>query len=246
MASVVKFTLGADFGIQIVGFLVANLLKTEIFYDAFGSLAYLSVAIGTTYLHLNEYEDPKSNTNGWYSPQGGSLSLNLFVVGLVCVWATRLGSFLLSRVIQTGHDSRFEKIKNNPLQFFVAWMMQGLWVCIVTSPLVLLNTKPSVAEISVDEGIDGLFLLGFVLWISGFLVECVADYQKLKFKLTPGNRNQWMDSGLWSFARYPNYFGEMALWWGFFAMCCIGFTNSTDYLTIVSPIFVMILLLFVR
>jgi steroid 5-alpha reductase family enzyme len=127
-------------------------------------------------------------------------------------------------------------------------MMQGLWVGIVTSPLVLvLNTKPSVAEISINDGIGGLLLLGLLLWTLGFLVECIADFQKLIFKLNPGNRNQlWIDSGLWSYARYPNYFGEMTLWWGFFAICSTGFDNNMDYLTIVSPIFVMILLLFVR
>ena len=248
MDSIVKFAFGVDFGIQLVGFVVANLLKTEIFYDAFGSLAYLSVAIGTTYLHFDKYPKlSKSNHNDWYQQYGESVSLNVVAAALVCVWATRLGSFLLYRVIRTGHDSRFDKIKKNPIHFFVAWMMQGLWVCIVTCPLVVLNIKPSVVEISINKGIDGLLLLGLLLWSLGFLVECIADYQKLKFKLAPGNRNQqWMDSGLWSFARYPNYFGEMTLWWGFFAICTTGFDNKYDYLTIISPIFVMILLLFVR
>ena len=39
----------------------------------------------------------------------------------------RLGFFLFTRVMQDGHDRRFNKIKHDPKMFFVAWTMQGLF-----------------------------------------------------------------------------------------------------------------------
>jgi hypothetical protein len=36
----------------------------------------------------------------------------------------RLGSFLVMRVMKTGHDSRFDQAKNEPGTFFVYWTMQ--------------------------------------------------------------------------------------------------------------------------
>ena len=40
----------------------------------------------------------------------------------------RLGSFLVMRVMKTGHDSRFDKAKNEPGTFFIYWTMQvGDW-----------------------------------------------------------------------------------------------------------------------
>jgi steroid 5-alpha reductase family enzyme len=43
---------------------------------------------------------------------------------MVGVWAARLGSYLVMRVVQTGGDSRFDEAKHQPGTFFVYWTMQ--------------------------------------------------------------------------------------------------------------------------
>jgi hypothetical protein len=43
---------------------------------------------------------------------------------MVCLWAARLGSFLVARVVKTGGDSRFDEAKHQPGTFFVYWTMQ--------------------------------------------------------------------------------------------------------------------------
>ncbi len=53
---------------------------------------------------------------------------------------------------------------------------------------------------------------GAALWASGFTIEAVADAQKWAFKRNPANEGRFIDTGLWSLARYPNYGGEMMLW----------------------------------
>jgi len=64
-----------------------------------GSLTYIGTAIASRSL----------------SParEGRQLVATLFVVS----WALRLGSFLFTRVLRVGKDSRFDAVKNKPLPF---------------------------------------------------------------------------------------------------------------------------------
>ncbi len=43
-------------------------------------------------------------------------------------------------------------------------------------------------------------------------METTADFQKLFFKLKPENKGRFINTGLWSYIRYPNYLGEMLMW----------------------------------
>merc|ERR1712004_737988 len=73
------------------------------------------------------------------------------------------------------------------------------------------------------------------------LIEVVADMQKSVFKSDPANEGQFISSGLWSVSRHPNYFGEILLWFGLYLACSAVF-RGWQYLTVASPIFVMLLI----
>jgi|LakMenEpi03Aug12_release.lakeMendotaPanAssembly.Ray.scaffolds.fasta_scaffold187959_2 hypothetical protein len=65
---------------------------------------------------------------------------------MILLWTGRLGGFLFYRVIVVGEDSRFTKIKKEPLRFFMSWFLQGLWVTITGGPIfVFLTKKASVS-----------------------------------------------------------------------------------------------------
>jgi len=209
-----------DFGIQISGWAFASALKSEKFYDALGSVAYLAVALGSLAY------------GGYYFPR------QILATTLVCVWTLRLGSFLVLRVLRTGGDSRFDELKHHPFRFLGAWILQGVWVWVVCVPLFLLNSSPTNPTLRWTD------VIGVTIWTIGFLVETIADFQKLAFKSDPSNRGKFIDTGLWAWARYPNYFGEMMLWWGLFLTCCATFYGA-EWAAVASPLFVMTLLLFV-
>jgi len=210
-----------DFGIQIVGWALAVTLKSEKFYDLLGSVAYLAVALGSL------------SYGGFYYTR------QLVMTTMVCVWTLRLGTFLVLRVIKTGGDSRFNTLKHQPLNFLVAWVLQGVWVWIVSLPLLLLNSASTNPKLGAWTDV-----LGQLLWAVGFLVETTADFQKLAFKSDPQNKGKFINTGLWKYARYPNYFGEICLWIGVFLGCSATFTGA-EWVSVVSPLFVAFLLLFV-
>ena len=60
-------------------------------------------------------------------------------------------------------------------------------------------------------------IIGSVVWFGAFIMESVADMQKLSFlkemkKL--GKKNQVCNVGLWKYSRHPNYFAEWMVWNG--------------------------------
>ena len=211
------------FLIQWVAYIPAYLFQTEKFYDLTGSLTYLTV-IWFVYLSSN---------------QVGELNIqNLIVTVLISIWAIRLGSFLFSRIHKDGEDKRFRSIKTSASQFFMTWTLQGMWVSICS--------MCAITGISSSEGLvlNSLFYLGFTLFVIGFSVEVIADHQKTVFRAIKENKEKFISTGLWSKSQHPNYFGEILLW-SSIAMMSFSSLSGTQYLTMISPIFTYVLLVYI-
>lgn len=58
--------------------------------------------------------------------------------------------------------------------------------------------------------------LGLSLWGIGFFFETVGDWQLSKFRADESKRGTVLNTGFWRYTRHPNYFGELAQWWGLF------------------------------
>ena len=212
------------FLIQWIAFIPAYVFQTEKFYDLTGSLTYLSVVWYSLYLSSNGF----TNIN----------TANITVVVFISLWAVRLGSFLFMRIHKDGEDKRFRTIKPSATQFFMTWTLQGLWVS--------LCSMCALTAISSDSGvvINTLFYIGLSLFVIGFSTEVIADNQKSKFRSLPENRDKFITTGLWAKSRHPNYFGEIVLWTGI-AVMSFSSLDGWQYLTLISPIFTYILLVYV-
>jgi len=208
------------FVIQWVTYIPAFILKTEKFYDLTGSLTYLSIFIYCL-IATQSIENLKFG--------------NLIVAGAIMIWAIRLGLFLFMRIAKDGKDKRFNSIKTSFSQFFMTWTLQGMWVFICSSAALVAITSPTGVIV------NNVFILGFTLFIFGFVIEIIADNQKSAFRSIEENKGSFINEGLWTRSRHPNYFGEISLWTGITVMGISSFVGM-NYLALFSPIFTYLLL----
>ena len=219
-AEIPVFTLGVvmAFSIQWIAFIPAMLKRTEKFFDLVGSITYLSVTL------LSFALVPEADLRSY------------LLAAMVCIWAGRLGSFLFTRIHKAGSDQRFDKLKNSFVQFIGAWTLQGLWVTFTMAAALAGITSAK------REPIGVLALFGTLIWLTGFLLEAIADHQKSAFKKDPENRDSFIQSGLWSISRHPNYLGEIILWVGV-SIVAIPVLQGWQWAMLSSPFFVALLLI---
>ncbi len=156
---------------------------------------------------------------------------------LVIVWAARLGGYLFTRIRRIKVDHRFDGMRDRPARFLRFWILQALTVLVIMLPVTL-----SLGASSPRRPIDVFLFAGVLLWLLGFSLEVVADWQKSAFKKS--GRKGFVRTGLWSWSRHPNYFGESLLWWGIFTMTVPALGNLV-WVGVLGPLFITLLLLFV-
>lgn len=211
------FSVILAFLIQWVAFIPAYLMQSEKFFDLTGSLSYIVVTL------IAVLDSPAADGR------------SILLLTLVVIWASRLGTFLFRRIHKAGKDSRFDSIKISFLRFLNTWTLQGLWVTFTLAAALAAVTTPFRQEL-------GIFaLIGTLIWILGFTFEATADIQKNRFRSDPNNKGKFIHTGLWSWSRHPNYFGEITLWIGV-AVISVPVLQSWQWITLISPVFVTLLI----
>ncbi len=219
--SAVVLCAAITLGIQLLAWVPATIKQTEAFFDLTGGVTYVAIVA------LSLWAGSQS------APPG---ERELIVSALVAIWAIRLSGFLFLRIHRAGKDGRFDELKTSAARFVIPWSLQALWVFLTLGVVVVINCQEGASP---DLGIwDGI---GLGLWVLGFSIEVMADYQKTVFNSDPGNEGKWIAEGLWARSRHPNYLGEIILWTGvaFFGVSCF---EGLEMVAWVSPVFVYLLL----
>ena len=212
-ALLVAFT----FLVQWIAFIPAFILQTEKYFDLTGSVTYITIV--TLAVILSGNLDGRS----------------ILIWILIVIWAIRLGTFLFSRIQKSGKDDRFDELKPSFIRFLNVWSIQGLWVTFTSTAALVGITS------TIRKELDIFALLGFLIWILGFVIEVVADTQKLRFKAVKKNQGQFIHTGLWARSRHPNYLGDILLWCGI-AIIILPILNGWQWIALFSPVFVTFLL----
>ena len=204
--------------IQILLFIPAFLFKTDKLTDLSYSISFVILACFAFF-------------NATYSV------VKLILLLMIFIWAIRLGSYLFYRINKIGKDTRFDTIRNNFFKFFMFWFLQGISVFIIMINSIL------VFNSELNYTFNYFCLIGLAIWAIGLSIETISDIQKFRFKQK--NREVWINTGLWKYARHPNYFGEMLCWVGIF-LFTVFYLNYTNLIySLISPLFIIFLLLFV-
>ncbi|MDO9085239.1 MAG: DUF1295 domain-containing protein [Anaerolineaceae bacterium] len=160
---------------------------------------------------------------------------SLLLWALVMVWAARLGTFLFRRIHKAGKDDRFDDLKPFFIRYLNVWTIHGLWVTFTMAAGLVAITTVNRKEL------DIFLIIGFLVWIFGFVIEVMADVQKSRFSAKPENKGKFIQTGLWSRSRHPNYFGEIVLWVGV-AVIAIPVLQGWQWIALISPLFVTLLI----
>lgn len=217
---VFAIAVGLAFLIQWLVFIPAYIFQTEKFFDLTGSITYITVTgVALCYSRYSVPLDARS----------------ILLAVMVVVWAIRLGTFLFSRIQKAGKDDRFDELKPSFIRFLNVWTIQGLWVTFTLAAALVAITTTTRKEL------DIFAVVGFLIWLLGFIIEVVADAQKSRFNANPANKGKFIQTGLWSRSRHPNYFGEIVLWIGI-AIIALPVLQGWAWIALISPLFVAILL----
>tara|TARA_B100001989_G_C24543529_1_gene469169 strand:- start:547 stop:1410 length:864 start_codon:yes stop_codon:yes gene_type:complete len=192
------------------------ILKTEKIYDLTGSIAVWSMMITAAALKTSL----------------SSRATLLMLMG--CLWTTRLGAFLALRIHHHKVDRRFNQLKQQPINFILAWAMSAAWTFVT-----LLSALTAI----ISDQQQALYAIDYVFaiaWLMAFLMEAIADWQKLSFK-KKRQSTPFICSGLWYYSRHPNYFAEICMWF-LVAGLAVPNLNVATSICLVSPLFVYWLL----
>ena len=146
------------FGINTLFFIYAFIRKTDVVTDLSYSLSFL---IASLYLYLRHAE---------------KALLQTLLLGIVGLWALRLGLYLLSRILATKVDHRFDDKRDSFIRFGTFWLLQATAVWIILLPVTFAMGQ---AALSLNYA---LLCIGLVISLFGLLYETIADYQKNSFK----------------------------------------------------------------
>jgi steroid 5-alpha reductase family enzyme len=159
------------------------------------------------------------------------------LLGLCLLWSLRLGGYLLWRWRDHGPDRRYVRMMEKAQQqrgwgFAKASL---LLVFVTQAPMQFIVALPvQLGQIAAEPlALGTLAYLGAALAIFGIIFESVGDYQLTRFRKNPANEGQVLSTGLWSWTRHPNYFGDACVWWGLFL---IAAESSLAWWAIVGPL----------
>ena len=218
--SIFAIAVGLAFLIQWLVFIPSYLFQTEKFFDLTGSITYISVVgVALCYSRYSTDLDARS----------------ILLAMLVIIWAIRLGTFLFGRIQKAGKDDRFDEIKPSFIRFLNVWTIQGLWITFTAAAALV-----GITTIT-RKALDVFAVIGLLIWIFGFAFEVIADNQKSRFNANPENKGKFIQTGLWSRSRHPNYFGEIVLWIGI-AIIALPVLHGWQWVAMISPLFVTLLL----
>lgn len=221
----VLFSLLMAVGVNLLVFIPAYKYQTDKLTDVTYGFSFALVALSTLFLY------------------GDFQQSYYLLMGLMpLLWAVRLGSYLLIRVLRKGKDNRFDDFRQVWWKFGGFWLLQGVSVWLISLPFVVALSITAAQASAALSSVS--FPIGLAIFLFGFLVEAVADWQKFTFRNSPANDGKFMSKGLYSIIRFPNYAGEILVWVGIF-IAATPILEGFEWLAIIGPLWIVVLLLFV-
>lgn len=188
----------ADGVATLVIFLFSTIFRNASFYDPYWSVKPIVVAVWWMWI----------GDAAWESTRARMVLVLVVLYGLRLTWNWLRGWTGLDH-----EDWRYRDLRQKTGKAFPLVNFSGIHF--FPTVLVYLGCLPLYDVFLEPEnsfGVTDLFA-GLILF-AGIACEALADQQLRRFRLSKKTPGTLLESGLWRYARHPNYFGEMMVWWG--------------------------------
>jgi steroid 5-alpha reductase family enzyme len=174
----------------------------------------------------------------WMVAAYGGFTIRLVLMAiLVTIWGVRLtANFALKGAYHwkfwTGEEDYRWKVLRERDEFKPHWkwmIFNLLFICLYQNVLILLFTLPSIIALQfANTPISWIDYAATALMLFFIAFETISDIQQRRFQtakwsmikagqeLPPMYKKGFLDRGLWSYSRHPNYFAEQAIWVSFY------------------------------
>lgn len=184
--------------IVIYGFSVG--FRNSSFYDAYWSVAPPAFLLFLLPLASDTALSPR----------------DILVIVAVCLWAIRLTlNWARHWPGIHGQDWRYTMLKQHG--GFTAFAADLFGIHLFPTFMVFVGCLPLYAALVTGQNEPGILDgVAFAVCLLATLIELLADEQLHRFKQRNTENGALMQSGIWSWSRHPNYFGEWLFWVGIF------------------------------
>ncbi|MHA1191016.1 MAG: DUF1295 domain-containing protein [Promethearchaeota archaeon] len=159
------------------------------------------------------------------------------VLILVCAWSIRLTFNWVRQWRGLNHEDWRYTERREKKSF---WFINLFGLQLMPTLLVYLGCLSFYPVMFEETNLFGVIdIIAIIITSGAIIIESIADIQSLNFRKKRESPEQFIKTGLWSFSRHPNYFGEVMFWWGLFLFSFAS--NPSLWGFIIGPISITIL-----
>jgi len=216
------------FSIALGAWLLSLVIEDVSIVDYFWSLMLLGSA--ATYAYQMGFENSLS-------------PVNLVLLTMVALWALRLSCFLVLRGRNRGEERRYQAIRKRLSPNFAIKSLFKIFL--LRAGLIWILSSLFAVALSSASTLSWNYwhTAGAALWLSGFLLQALADLQLYRFNQLVVRKSATLTSGLWRYSRHPNYFGECCVWCGWMLFAIPAASAATLPWLLLAPMIMIALLL---
>ena len=182
----------ADVAATIFVFVFSVIFKNASVYDPYWSVQPIVIIAG-------------------YALTSNITPATLLLIISIVYWGIRLtGNWAYVFGGLNHQDWRYTKFENETGRLYPFINFTGIHM--VPTLIVYLTTLPAVCVIRQELRANIGSFIGMVVCIGAATLQLVADTQMHKYRKS--GQHGLIRTGLWKYARHPNYLGEILMWWG--------------------------------
>ena len=138
-------------------------------------------------------------------------SASILLLISIIFWGIRLtGNWAYVFEGLNHQDWRYTKLKEDNGKLYPLINFAGIHM--VPTLIVYMCTLPAVYVVITELDANAGSYIGMAVCIGAATLQLVADTQMHKYRAS--GEHGLIRTGLWKYARHPNYLGEISMWWG--------------------------------